>query len=221
MGEHHVVDEATIARVVEFHGHMCPGLAMGIQAARIALERIGPHSRDEEVVTVTETDMCGVDAVQFLTGCTFGKGNLIHEDWGKNAFTFFRRSDGKAVRVVARRGAFARDPEHDELFAKVRAGDATPEEAARFRELHLASSRRVLEHDPEELYDAREILGLPPPRARIHESIACARCGEGTMATRVTEVDGRSLCPPCLDLERSGKRTPGRSLQDQGTRPLR
>ncbi|HEX2027481.1 MAG TPA: FmdE family protein, partial [Nitriliruptorales bacterium] len=72
------IDERTLARVVDFHGHLCPGLAMGIQAARFALDEIGPHAQDEEVVAVTETDMCGVDAVQVLTGCTFGKGNLIH-----------------------------------------------------------------------------------------------------------------------------------------------
>jgi formylmethanofuran dehydrogenase subunit E len=29
--------------------------------------------------------MCAVDAIRFLTGCTFGKGNLVHLDHGKNA----------------------------------------------------------------------------------------------------------------------------------------
>ena len=47
--------------------------------------------------------MCAVDAIQFLTGCTFGKGNLIHRDWGKNAYAFWRRSDGRALRIVGRR----------------------------------------------------------------------------------------------------------------------
>ena len=88
-----------------FHGHMCPGLAVGIRAAEIALREIGPHSADEEVVAIVETDMCGVDAIQYLTGCTFGKGNLIHLDYGKNAFTFIRRSDGKALRILTRPNA--------------------------------------------------------------------------------------------------------------------
>lgn len=43
--------------VAEFHGHMCPGLAMGIRAAEIALQEIGPHAKDEEVVAIVETDM--------------------------------------------------------------------------------------------------------------------------------------------------------------------
>ncbi len=45
---------------------MCPGLAMGIRAAEIALVEIGAHSMDEEVVAVVETDMCAIDAIQYL-----------------------------------------------------------------------------------------------------------------------------------------------------------
>ena len=108
--ERAVIDEPTLDRIVDFHGHLCPGLAMGIQAAQIALREIGAHAKDEEVVAVVETDMCGVDAIQFLTGCTFGKGNLIHRDWGKNAFSFFRRSDGRAIRISLRPDARAARP---------------------------------------------------------------------------------------------------------------
>ncbi len=49
------VDPETVDRIVGFHGHMCPGLAMGIQAAQIALRELGPHSQDEEIVAAVET----------------------------------------------------------------------------------------------------------------------------------------------------------------------
>ena len=68
----------TVERAREFHGHLCAGLTIGIRASQIALREIGPHSADEEVVAIVETDMCAVDAIQLLTGCTFGKGNLIN-----------------------------------------------------------------------------------------------------------------------------------------------
>ncbi len=32
---------------------------------------------DEEIVAVVETDACFSDAVQVMTGCTFGKGDFI------------------------------------------------------------------------------------------------------------------------------------------------
>ncbi len=192
-------DEQMVDQVVAFHGHLCPGLAMGIQASRIALREIGPHSPDEEVVAVVETDMCAVDAIQVLTGCTFGKGNLVHRDWGKNAFTFFRRADGRAVRMVGRPDAWERDPEHRELFDKVRAGEATEAETARWRELHEAQARKIIEAPPDRLYEVREVRADPPPRARIHTSVACAACGEETMETRIRRLQGRELCPPCFD----------------------
>ncbi|MFN2608759.1 MAG: FmdE family protein [Acidimicrobiales bacterium] len=200
-----MIDEQTLERVVEFHGHMCPGLAMGVQAAQIALREIGPHAKDEEVVAVVETDMCGVDAIQFLTGCTFGKGNLVHRDWGKNAYSFYRRSDGRAVRIAGRPDAWQRDPEHQELFAKVRTGQATEAERARFSELHQASSRAVLDLDPDALFTVSEIAGPPPHKARIHATVVCQRCGEGAMETRIRRLDGRDLCPPCFQAVLGGE----------------
>jgi len=87
--------DATIA----FHGHSCPGLAIGIRAAELALRELD-NPKDTEIVAVVETDMCGVDALQFLLGTTMGKGNLIHRDHGKMAFSFFRRETGRGVRAL-------------------------------------------------------------------------------------------------------------------------
>jgi formylmethanofuran dehydrogenase subunit E len=192
------VDEDLLARVVSFHGHLCPGLTMGMQAAAIALREVGPHAADEEVVALVETDMCGVDAIQVMTGCTFGKGNLIHRDWGKNAYTFFRRSDGRAVRVAGRPDAWDRDEEHSRLRERIRAGNATEEERQRYRELHEARSRRILERDPDELFTVTEVIAPLPRRAQVYESIPCASCGEGVMETRIRRLEGRDLCVPCF-----------------------
>ncbi|MGC9347587.1 MAG: FmdE family protein [Anaerolineae bacterium] len=182
-----------------FHGHMCPGLALGIRASEIALREIGAHSADEEVVAIVETDMCGVDAIQYLTGCTFGKGNLIHHDYGKNAFTFIRRSDGKALRILERPNAMGDpDPEHMELFAKVRSGEATPAEQARFQTLHERRAQQVLEAPEEALFDVRPVETSIPEQAHILRSLKCDACGEMTMETRTRNFRGQVLCLPCF-----------------------
>lgn len=192
-------------RIIEFHGHMCPGLAMGIRAAEAALDNIGPHSSDEEVVAIVETDMCGVDAIQFMTGCTFGKGNLVHQDYGKNAYTFIRRSDGKAVRLSARPGGWGqRTSELESLLGKVGTRTATPEERQRFSELQKERTKHILGVALDELYDVREVDVEAPRPARIHASIPCESCGEPTMETRIRRLDGRELCPPCFDQALSG-----------------
>jgi len=194
------MQEELLNQIQSFHGHLCPGLAMGIQASQIALDKIGKHAADEEVVAIVETDMCAVDAIQFLTGCTFGKGNLIHRDFGKNAFTFVRRSDNKAIRVLTKPEAWG-DPndEHRQLFAKVRAGSATAEEKSRFQEMHVAKANRILETAPEQLFEVTEMTMQPPKKARIHTSIVCAECGEAAMETRSRKFGGRDLCIPCFE----------------------
>jgi formylmethanofuran dehydrogenase subunit E len=194
-------DAQAVDEIVRFHGHICPGLAMGVLAARIALEEIGAQAEDEEVVAAVETDMCAVDAIQYLTGCTFGKGNLVHRDYGKNAYTFWRRSDGKAIRISARPGAWQRDPEHQDLMTKVRTGEATEAERERFGELHRARAYELLERDPRELYLVTPVDDAPPRKARIHASVRCASCGEDTMETRIRLLRGRELCPSCFEWE--------------------
>ncbi len=201
-----MIDEQTLERVVEFHGHMCPGLAMGVRAAEVALAEIGPHSADEEVVAIVETDMCGVDAVQFLTGCTFGKGNFIHRDHGKNAYTFIRRSDGKAIRISPKSGSWgAPDPEREALMASVRSGTAAPEERRRFWELQRDRSMTLLEAPIESLYDVRKVDVETPRMARVMASVDCEACGEPTMETRIRRLDGAELCGPCFEARLAGR----------------
>jgi formylmethanofuran dehydrogenase subunit E len=189
-----------IQKVKDFHGHLCPGLTMGVRAAEIALREIGPHSVDEEVVAVVETDMCAVDAIQSLTGCTFGKGNLIHRDYGKNAYTFIRRSDGKAIRIITHPDGWPPDhPERQALFEKVRADTATEVERRRYWELHEERALAVLNIPEEQLFEVREVQANVPQHARVHTSIPCDECGEMTMETRIRRFDGRNLCIPCFE----------------------
>ena len=85
--------------VVDFHGHSCPGLALGYRVSQRALRELKGRSEDEEIVAVVENNSCAVDAVQVMTGCTFGKGNLIFRDYGKQVYTFIRRPSGKYIRI--------------------------------------------------------------------------------------------------------------------------
>jgi formylmethanofuran dehydrogenase subunit E len=194
------VKAEVVQKVTDFHGHMCPGLAIGIRAAEIALREIGPHAEDEEIVAVVETDMCGVDAIQVLTGCTFGKGNLIYKDFGKKAFSFYRRSDGKGIRIVALSKALAApDPERDELVGKLRSGTMTLEEKKRFSELQCLLAEKILHAPLEELFEIKAPSPEVPAQARIHQSIVCQVCGEEVMESRILRIEGKKLCIPCAE----------------------
>ena len=195
-----------IEGVRKFHGHSCPGLTIGIRAAELALREIGPHAADEEVVAIVETDNCSVDAIQYLTGCTFGKGNLIYRDYGKNAYTFIRRSEGetadrcRAIRIVLRSDAFApHTPEQDQTFQKVLTGTASVDEQARTADERRQRIDALLAMPLEKLFDIQEIDLTMPDRARIHGSVICAGCGEKVMETRVRLLQGEPYCIPCFD----------------------
>lgn len=90
-------------RAVAFHGHECPGLAIGFKAVEGVITEFGLDASqlpviDEELVCITENDACCVDAIQSLLGCTFGKANLIPRLRGKMAFSFYvRDADGANV----------------------------------------------------------------------------------------------------------------------------
>lgn len=84
-------------------------------------------------------------------------------------------------------------PEHEALFARVRSGDAS-EEQARFRELHEARPRRVLAQSPEELFDVKPVDGEPPAKARIHASMTGRRVWREGHGDRVRRLHGQKLC---------------------------
>ncbi|GAB6147486.1 FmdE family protein [Stetteria hydrogenophila] len=190
-----------LVKAGEFHGHICPYLALGVKMSVIAMEKLGVGRTDglhEDLLAIVEANNCMVDGVQVVTGCTFGNNSLIYLDLGKNALTLVRRSDWRGVRVYfdaeeVRRKYF--DPEAVELFRKVVARrEGTREEAARLRRLFEEISWRILEEMGEDEFKVEHVRVDPIERAPVFESVRCRRCGELAMATRVKG----GLCLRCL-----------------------
>jgi formylmethanofuran dehydrogenase subunit E len=86
----------------QLHGHLCPGLAMGVMAAIYAIEHLHLDvSQMDELSVIAEVRNCLTDAIQFVTGCSFGKESFIYKDTGHVAFTFFGK-EGKGIRLLSR-----------------------------------------------------------------------------------------------------------------------
>ena len=185
-------------RCTDFHGHVCPGIAIGFRAAQVLMERLGVRkSPDEELVAVVETDACGCDAIQVMTGCTFGKGNFFFRDYGKHAFSLTDRKQGRTVRVCLHPDAVKTAPEHLPLLEKVRSGKATSEEMKRFKQIQEERLTNVLEADAESLFKIEEVSPFIPPTAKIVKSEICDVCGESTKGDLLRDVGGRKMCIPC------------------------
>lgn len=195
-----ILNTEEFKRCAQFHGHVCPGLSIGYKAAKLAMDRLMEgRAIDEEIVAVVETDACSADAIQVITGCTFGKGNLIYKDYGKMALTLLSRKTGQGVRVAVRHGAFSPDERHFELLRKVMNSEADKEETKEFHDLHLKRSNDVLEMPDDELFDVTTVRMDLPARARIEPSRACSRCGEPVMASKLEFVGGVWICRGCRE----------------------
>jgi formylmethanofuran dehydrogenase subunit E len=181
-----------------FHGHVCPGLSIGYRAAKAAMAWIAEkRSEDEEIVAIVETDACSADAIQVITGCTFGKGNFIFRDYGKMALTLLSRNTGRGVRLCVKPDAFKPNNEHMALLQKMMKGEVTEDENKRFKDLHFQKTCEVLETPVDHLFVISEAATEIPPRARMEPSAICAQCGEPTMPAKMETVGNEKICRGC------------------------
>ena len=200
MNAQEVMNNQDFKQCEAFHGHVCPGLSIGYKAARAGMSWLKENrSEDEEIIAIVETDACSADAVQVLTGCTFGKGNFIFRDHGKMALTLLSRNTGRGVRVAAKNGTGQPDKEHMGLIQKMITGEMTSAEQDRFQKLHLKRSMSILETPDNELFTIRETTMALPPKARIDPSLPCSRCGEPVMKSKLETVDGNLVCRGCCN----------------------
>lgn len=168
----------TYEEIVRFHGHECPGLAIGYRMAGAAMEKLASmRAADEELVAIVENDACGVDALQCVTGCTFGKGNLLFRDYGKQVYTIFSRSTRTGVRV---------------LFH----GNGIPED---IREDRSTLADWILNSSADSILSVTKTSAPEPEPAKIRDSIRCAACGEKVMESRIQHIHRETVCIPCYD----------------------
>ncbi len=164
--------------MVAFHGHECPGLTIGYRMACTAMRALNAdRSSDEELVAIVENNACGVDALQCVSGCTFGKGNLIFRDYGKQVYTLYSRGSKMAVRVVFH-------------------GKGIPEQ---LRDDRSVRARFILGAPEDDLLAWAEAVIDEPEAAGIAKPTACAICGEYVMETRLCQMDGSLICIPCAE----------------------
>jgi formylmethanofuran dehydrogenase subunit E len=196
-GGHYVVP---FSQAVKFHGHICPGLATGYYASHMAMRWLASEkSPEDETYAVLESCSCGADAVQAITGCTAGKGNLVIHDNGKQVYTFGIRGRQRAIRIALRPdfAADRLDPGLLELSQKVSAGGASDEEIGELRHRIEGVCRAILESPGEDVFDIREVDAPEPARQGMTATVTCAKCGEPVFENRAKKAGNGHVCPIC------------------------
>jgi formylmethanofuran dehydrogenase subunit E len=192
-------------KCAEFHGHECMGLAIGFRQSFIAMEALGVlRAADEELVAVVETDACGVDAIQVLTGCTIGKGNLIYKDAGKQAMTLANRKTGKAVRVVMKPRPMTESERFTEIRDKISGGTATEAEKAEWNKLQAERIETFLNLPAEAAYTIVEVPLPQIEKARMFTTVICSQCGEPFSEGKASLAEGKVVCSDCRQVYSRG-----------------
>jgi formylmethanofuran dehydrogenase subunit E len=186
--------EEDFEKAARFHGHICPGLAIGYRIAKYVKSHY-PRSEDEELVCIAENSSCSVDAIQELLGCTSGKGNLLFKDYGKQAFTFYSRDKDKALRIYFK-GELLEGME--ELRGKYFRGEASESEKREFERLREKIIQDILTARDEDVLSVQEVDIPAPEKARIYPSCRCDQCGESFMEILGRTFNGKVLCQKCF-----------------------
>ena len=164
------MEDLNYKELVKFHGHSCPGLAIGFQAVKVAIENGFSKAEDEELVAIVENNSCSVDAIQYFLSCTFGKGNLIFKDYGKQVFTIIKRNSKDAIRISLK---------------PIKRENLTRDEFFNF----------LMNSKPEDIFYIKKFKiseNNIPEQARIHNSIICENCSEPVMETKIKLLNNDS-----------------------------
>lgn len=166
------MDQQLWEKCVEFHGHVCPAVTMGYKACEAVQEKMGPDFFQGELVVVTENDACGTDAVQVITGCTFGKGNLVYRDTDKMAWSFFNKTSGESMRVILKPLEEIKDRSEFQQFIANAPGDVL---------FNFSKPSFALLQKPRRL-----------------PSAVCEACGETAGQHRMRVQNGEKVCLDCF-----------------------
>lgn len=168
------MDKVLWEKCVKFHGHECPGLAIGFKVCEAAKQKLNINlSQDEEIVCVSENDTCAVDAIQSIFSCTAGKGNLLFHNIGKMAFSFYNRKDNSSIRICLKDLNDSMYREEKRLF--------------------------ILNSSVDDLFDYSKPKFELPNKAVIFKTVICEKCNEGVAEHMIRIQDGRKVCLDCYE----------------------
>ena len=186
---------------LEFHGHKCPAMPMGLRAGLAAMKTLGvERAQDKELVLKSETGKghaagCFLDGLMMATGCTYGKSNVEKLYYNKMAFTLIEAKTGRAVRVSLKPEFF--EQALNSLFVQKRKAGVPPQDIE--PELTDPLVERVLNVPESEFLDIGEIRHVEMKNGKgVFEAKRCDKCGEVTFVNKLRiRPDGKLVCIPC------------------------
>lgn len=81
-----------LLKSAQLHGHICPGLALGVLGATTVMQKLYEQGEDsKDYILTVEMQNCLVDALLFVTGCTPGTHRFQEGDPARMSFSLKNR----------------------------------------------------------------------------------------------------------------------------------
>ncbi len=200
--------ELLLETAASFHGHYCPGLAIGVLASVTAFNKINFVGDGlDKIFAVVESRGCFVDAIQIITGCTFGNNGLLFDDVGKIAVTFVQRQ-GEAFRLHLKSGAreYIRSSYSSsgmgEIYKKfVGKKQRNPYLEKEFKLKGKEAALQVIKLDENKIFEIKEVNIASPSLPESRPDVVCELCGEEVMDNHSVVKEGKLMCFSCSHQE--------------------
>ena len=199
--ERQMLVNMTVKRVVDFHGHLCPELVIGIKACEYSLQLLFRGEQPTgQISVVAENCTSALDALQVLLGVTIGNQGLKVFDFGKHNYTFSRKNAGDGFTLRLRTHRYYNEHEYAVLEEKILENKITLDEVVQFQQILDDRVSELLSYRPEDLFDVevgcRSVLSSERPTVYV----SCSRCGQDVLMERAVEFQGKVCCRPCFQL---------------------
>lgn len=94
------MDNLLWEEAVKYHGHECPGLAIGIKACEAIMNEMNIEPKENEIVCISENNTCPIDGIKFVFGCDYNKQNLLYKESEDLAFNIFNIANNDSLRII-------------------------------------------------------------------------------------------------------------------------
>lgn len=187
----------------KFHGHKCPAMPLGLKIASVAMNALEvEHAHAGELFAIVDLGDhhcagCMGDGIQVITGCTFGKGNIVRSMKGKFSLTLIDQKRKKGVKVTPI-GPWLQKAFQSE-FMKQRQQGIPPHHIP--AEIVDPLIDKVLSMPVEEQFKVEFIdnikVDVPPHK---WDKRLCEKCNELTVAEYGFYINDKFLCTDCAEM---------------------
>lgn len=181
------VEKTPWEQVTDFHGHSCPGVALGFRVAQIASRELGLRpSPEAQVLVKAETASCALDAFQILNHATMGKRTLKLQEHGKHVYHFQYSGTEEIIRIAIRSSVIQKMTESQENLSPRQKQNKS-----------LELLQLILSMSEEDFCTIKRLPGSLSETTASSAWTVCSRCQEPVKSEFTREEGSEILCLDC------------------------